>query len=87
MLKIQPTGDEIFLQMEEAKLGALDSSSMKTGQEWGIITAIGPEVQNKDLKVGTKIFVKGWAMDVIRYDNKDYIFVSESRKGIKAIIK
>lgn len=86
-MKIQPTGDEIFLQMEEAKLGALDSSSMKTGQEWGIITAIGPEVQNKDLKVGTKIFVKGWAMDVIRYDNKDYIFVSESRKGIKAIIK
>lgn len=86
-MKIQPLNDEIFITMEEAKLGALDSSSMKTGQEWAVITAVGPDVQNKDLKVGTKIFVKGWSMDVIRYDSKDYIFVSESRKGIKAIIK
>lgn len=86
-LNIQPLGDEIFLEIEDAKLGSLNTESMKTGQEWGIITAVGPEVKNKDLKVGTKIFCKGWAMDTILYEGKNYIFVSESRHGIKAILR
>ncbi len=80
-------GDEIFLVAEEAKLGSLDASSMKTGQEWGVITALGPDVQNKDLKVGTKIFVKAWSLDIILYEGQNYLFTTESRKGIKAIIQ
>ena len=86
-LTVQPIGDEIFLEVEEAKLGALETSSVKTGQEWSIIKAVGPEVKNKDLKVGVKIFVKAWATDVILYEGKNFIFTTESRKGIKAIIK
>ena len=73
--------------MEEAKLGSLNTDSVKTGQEWGIIKAVGSEVQNKDLKVGTKIFVKGWSMDTVLHEGKTYVFTTESRKGIKAIIK
>lgn len=85
--KVIPVGDEIFFTMEEAKLGNLDSSSMKTGMEWGLIDSVGPDVKNKDLKPGTRIFVKGWSTDVILYEGKNYIFTSESRHGIKAILK
>lgn len=85
--KIYPVGDEIFLVSEEAKLGNLDASSVKTGQEWGIITAVGPDVKNKDLKVGTKIFVKAWSLDVILYEGENYVFTTESRHGIKAILR
>lgn len=73
--------------MEDAKVGALNTDSIKTGQEWGVIKALGPEVKNPDLKIGTKIFVKGWSMDTILHEGKTYVFTTESRKGIKAIIK
>ena len=86
-MKIQPLNDEIFIELEEAKLGSLNTDSVKTGQEWAIIKAVGPDVKNPDLKVGAKIFVKGWSMDVIAYEGKNYTFTTESRKGIKAIIK
>lgn len=86
-LKFQPVNDEIYLEIEDAKLGNLDSSSVKTGQEWGVITAIGPEVKNKDLKIGTKVFCKGWSMDTILYEGKTYVFTTESRHGIKAILR
>jgi co-chaperonin GroES (HSP10) len=85
--KIVPVGDQIFLNVEEAKLGNLDASSVKTGMEWAVITAIGPDVQDKQLKPGVKVFCKGWAQDVILYEGKSYIFTSESRKGICAILK
>jgi len=85
--EILPVRDEIFWTSEEAKLGNLDASSVKTGQEWGVITALGPEVKNKDLKVGTKIFVKSWAIEPILYEGQTYLFTTESRNGIKAILQ
>ena len=85
-LKIKPVGDQIFLKVEEAKLGGLDTGSMKTGMEWGVIEAIGPEVKDPQLKVGTKVFCKAWAQDVILYEGKNYIFTSEARRGICAAI-
>ena len=85
--QIEPIGDIVFLEIEKANVGMLDTSSMKTGMEWGIIKALGADVQNKSLKIGSKVFVKAWAVDVILYDGKDYYFTSEARKGICAIIK
>jgi len=86
-MKINPIGDQIYLEIDKANLGALDTSSVKTGMEWATIKAIGPEVKNKELKVGAKVFVKGWSYDIILYEGKDYIFTSEARKGICAVIK
>ena len=86
-MTIRPLNDELFIELEEAKLGSLNTDSVKTGQEWAIIKAVGPDVKNPDLKIGTKIFVKGWSMDTILYEGKTYVFTTESRKGIKAIIK
>lgn len=80
---IKPLGDQIMLKIEQANLGALDTSSMKTGVEWGVIQALGPDVQG-DYAIGDKVFVKAWAVDSVLYDNKDYHFTSESRKGICA---
>lgn len=85
-MRIVPVGDQILLEIEKANLGSLNTDSMKTGQEWGIIKALGPGVVGS-YKVGDKIFVKAWATDPILYEGKDYYFTSESRKGIVAIIK
>lgn len=84
--QIRPLGDQIMLKIEQAALGALDTSSMKTGVEWGVVEALGPEVQG-DYKVGDKVFCKAWAVDSVLYEGNDYYFTSEARKGIVAIIK
>jgi len=87
MLKIHPLADQILLEMDKAKLGALETSSVKTGMEWATVKALGPDVKSKELKIGVKVFVKSWAIDTILYENADYHFTSEERKGIVAIIK
>ncbi len=86
-MKIQPLGDQILLEIEEAKLGSLQTSSVKTGMEWAVVKAIGPDVKDESIKVGVKVFCKGWAMDTILYEGKTYIFTSEARKGLCAILK
>ncbi len=84
---ITPFGDNIFLKVEQASLGGLDTSAIKTGVEWGIIEALGPDVPSRGLKVGMKVFCKAWAIDTVLYENKEYYFTSEARKGIVAIVK
>lgn len=86
-MKIQPIGDQIFLEIEKANLGALDTSSVKTGMEWATIKALGKEVKNEELTIGSRVFVKAWGIDTILYESKDYYFTSEARNCICAIIK
>lgn len=83
--KINPVGDIIFLEIEQANVGALATDSIKTGMEWATVKEVGPEVQDKSLK-GKKVFVKGWSVDIIEYEGKPYYFTSEARKGICAVI-
>lgn len=83
---IQPLGDMIMLSMEQAALGALDTSSMKTGVEWAVVLALGPDVKGI-YQPGDKVFVKAWAVDTILYDNVEYVFTSEARKGICAVVR
>lgn len=84
-MKIHPLNDQIYLEIEKAKLGALQTDSIKTGMEWAIVEALGPDVKGP-LKVGDKVFVKAWSVDVISYEGEDYYFTSEERKGIVAKI-
>ncbi len=87
-LNIEPLGDQIMLKVEQAKLGVLDTSSMKTGVEWGTVLAVGPGVVSiTSVKVGDKVFCKAWAIDTILYEGEDYYFTSEARKGIVAVVK
>lgn len=85
-LTISPLYDEIFLEITQAKLGGLNTSSLKTGVERGTIIALGPDVENKSLKVGTKVHVKAWGVDIIEDDGETYHYTSEARRAIKAII-
>lgn len=84
---ITPFGDNIFIRIEQASLGGLDTSAIKTGVEWGIVEALGPDVATYGLKAGDKVFCKAWAIDSILYDNVEYYFTSEARKGIVAIVR
>lgn len=86
-MKIYPILDQIHLEIDKANLGSLETSSVKTGMEWATIKALGSEVKSKELKVGAKVFVKAWSIDVIQYEGQEYYFTSEERKGIVAIIK
>lgn len=79
---IEPLGDRILLDIKQAKLGAIDASSLKTGVEWAHVIAVGPEVTI--VQPGDLVFVKAWSVDVIQYEGKDYHFTAESLKGICA---
>jgi len=83
--KLKPVGDKILLKIEQANLGGLDTSSMKTGVEWGVIVAVGPEVSDQ-YSVGDKVFVKAWGVDSILFEGEDYHFTSESLKAICAVV-
>lgn len=85
-MKIKPLYDYLQLDIQKANLGAIDTSSMKTGQENATILAIGPDVKNKDLKVGDKVFINSWATEIKLYEKKEYYFISEERGGIVAQI-
>lgn len=86
-MKITPLYDYIQLDIQEAKLGGLKTDSVKTGQEYATILALGPDVKNQSLKVGQVVFVNAWAVEPKLYEGITYYFVSEERSGIVALIK
>lgn len=83
--KLRPVGDRILLKVEQANLGSLDTSSMKSAVEWGTIVDMGPDVVGP-YRIGDKVFVKAWSIDSILYEGEDYYFTSESLKGICAVV-
>jgi chaperonin GroES len=56
---MQPLGDHLVIKAEEAKTQT--ASGLYIKEQWetrppiGTITAVGPDVQEKSLKVGTKV--------------------------------
>lgn len=82
--KLKLKGDWILIEPEEVRIGKFDTESIKAGKENGIIKGIGPDVKDKTLKVGEKVLYASWAIQVTNYENKTYIFISESRNGIMA---
>lgn len=97
-MKIQPLGNIIQLEFEEAKAGDLLTSSRESAVEYAKIIAIGEKVDitmKKSDKVGEYIkfgvgdyvFVKAWAVDIVVHEDKKYYFVNLDTNGILAIIK
>jgi co-chaperonin GroES (HSP10) len=82
---IQPFRNKIQLEISEPSAGALDLSSKPTVVEVATVVAIGKDV--KGIEVGDKIMVKGWSLDVINFNNKNYYFTNFDGDGICAIIK
>jgi len=84
-MKIIPVGNKIQIEIEKPKAGKLDMSSKETAVENGTIIAVGEEV--KGFKVGQKILVKAWCLDVISFNGINYYFLDSDSQGICAIVK
>ena len=82
---IQPLGTKIQLELEKPTAGALNLDSKKTAVEVGTVLAVGDKVKN--FKVGDKLMVKAWQIDIISYEDVEYNFVDEDATAICAIIK
>lgn len=84
-MKIQPLDTIVFLKIEEAKAGVLDTSSRGTAVEYAEVIAVGDKVSK--IAAGDHVFVKSWAIDIISYQDKKYHFCNTETKGILAIVK
>jgi co-chaperonin GroES (HSP10) len=88
-MKIKPIGKVIYLRLDTVeqvggKNVSLDTSSKKTTREFAEVLAIGPEVTQ--VKVGDKVFIKGWAIDMIMHDKQEYFFTHEDANGLCAVV-
>lgn len=89
MLKIKPLGGNIQLEMEQAKAGALDTSSRESAVEFAKVIAVPNEYfeENYKIKVGDTVFVKSWAIDIITHQDKKYFFLNITSGGLLAVVK
>jgi co-chaperonin GroES (HSP10) len=88
-MKVKPLGKVIYLKLDTVEqIGgatvSLDTSSKKTTREFAEVLAVGPDV--KTVKKGDKVFVKGWSVDIIVHDKKEYFFTNEDRDGLCAVV-
>lgn len=81
-MKIKPSELIVQLKIEEAKAGDLVTSSRDSAVEYAEVLAVGDGV--KSLKVGDKVFVKAWAIDIINHEDKKYYFCNLNTSGILA---
>jgi co-chaperonin GroES (HSP10) len=98
-LKIKPWGNKIQLDFPTTKAGALQVDTGASIQEIGVVLAIGPEVhtlrqveKNKPvistrIKVGDRLLIKTWDVDIITLENEVYYFISEDSRAICGIVK
>lgn len=85
LLKIEPQQNTVQLKIEEAKAGVLNTSSRETAVEFGEVLAIGEGV--KSLKVGDKVFVKAWGIDIVNHNEERFYFVNLETNAILGKIK
>lgn len=80
---MKPLGRKIQLDIEEVKIGAIQSDAI---EEMGKIIAIGPDCQYFTTDdVGKTLYFKAWAIDVIALNGKKFYFISEDSDAICAI--
>ncbi len=81
---IIPIKDIVYLKIDEVKAGALDTSSRASAVEVAEVLAVGEGVITP--RVGDKIFVKSWGIDIVNYEDKKYHFVNQNTGAILATI-
>ena len=85
-MKIKPFVNQVYIKLNEPKVGALQTTK-DSAIECAEILAIGNLSDNRspgEMKVGDKIFVKAWAIDIISYEDKKYHFINIDSGGILA---
>lgn len=84
-MKIKPQPGIVYLKVEEAKAGALNTSSRMSAVEFAEVLEVGDGVVS--VKKGDKVFVKSWAVDTITYKDETYRFCAVETNGILAVVK
>lgn len=79
---LKPLNNKILLGIEEVKIGAIQSDAV---EEWGVIEAIGKDVDPSVYTIGAKLYFKAWAVDVITIGSDKYYFISHDSDAICAI--
>ena len=84
-MKVEPLSGIVQLKIEEAKAGNLITSSKESAIEFAEVMAIGEGVNT--LKVGDKVFVKAWGIDIVTYNEERFYFCNLETKAILAIVE
>ena len=82
---IEPLGDIIQLELEEAHAGVLDTSSRTSAVEYATVSAVADNITR--VKVGDKVFVKSWGIDIVTHEEKRYYFVNVNTNAILAVVR
>lgn len=82
-MKIQPIGNRIFIQPEDADSVLKLSNPQK--KEKGTVLAIGKDVD--EVKVGDTIIFTPWAVDVYEENGEKYYFVTQDPVVVLAVVK
>lgn len=88
-MTIKPLKDIVYLKIEKASIGVLDTSSRDSAVEYAEVIAVGEGITH--LKKGDKVFVKSWAIDIVNHatgsDMVKHYFCNINSGGILAIVK
>lgn len=79
---MKPINNKLQLDIKEVKIGAIQSDSI---EEHGTIIAVGDEVPTDYFPIGSTLYFKAWAVDVISKDGEKYYFISADSDAICAI--
>lgn len=79
---MKPLGNKIQLDIKKTKIGVIQSDSI---EEHGTIVALGSKVSSEELTVGSTLYFKSWAVDVITEGTETLYFISADSDAICAI--
>ena len=88
-MNIKPFAGKIHIKLDKPSAGGLDLSSKPTAVEYAEVIGVSIwyiDTVKQILKVGDKIFVKAWGIDVITHNGETYYFVDADSKAICATV-
>lgn len=83
-MKIKPSAGIVYIKIDEAQAGVLDTSSRSSAVEFAEVIAVGDGIDH--LKKGDKIFVKSWGVDIIQHNDVKYHFIAVETNAILAVV-
>lgn len=83
-MTIKPLKNTIYLKIDKPQAGVLDTSSRATAVEVAEVVEVGEGVS---LKVGSKVFVKSWGIDIVDHGDVKYHFVNLDTNAVLAVIE
>lgn len=79
---MKPINNKIQLDIKELKFGAVQSDSI---EEHGTIIALGDYIDEEKFKIGSTLYFKAWAVDIITENDEKYYFIDSLSDAICAI--